>query len=130
MGSTTPTTAGRVGVDPAGLSRDAAVASAWSADELVHDVITARAAEQAGHCARTYAPRIGEVTCPVLVVHGDADPIAPVDGSRRLEGQGPEVVVVPGARHDLLHETGFTRVDRRVVVARKDAKPRKRRMAI
>lgn len=51
-----------------------------------------------------------------------------VFGLRRRLGQdsGPAAKTA----HDLLHETGFTRVDRRVVVARKDAKPRKRRMAI
>ncbi len=49
-------------------------------------------------------------------------------GLRRRLGQdrGPR----PKAAHDLLHETGFTRVDRRVVVARTDAKPRKRRMTL
>jgi dolichyl-phosphate beta-glucosyltransferase len=46
---------------------------------------------------------------------------------RRLgQDQGPR----PKTAHDLLHETGFTRVDRRVVVARTDVKPRKRRMTL
>lgn len=49
-------------------------------------------------------------------------------GLRRRLGQdkGPK----PAAAHDLLHQTGFTRIDRRVVVARRDAKPRKRRMSL
>ena len=46
---------------------------------------------------------------------------------RRL---GHDLGPVPKAPHDLLHETGFTRIDRRVVVARKDVKPRKRRMTL
>lgn len=46
---------------------------------------------------------------------------------RRLgQSQGPKI----STTHDLLHETGFTRIDRRVVVARKDVKPRKRRMTL
>jgi hypothetical protein len=49
-------------------------------------------------------------------------------GLRRRLGQdhGPKA----STAHDLLHETGFTRIDRRVVVARTDAKPRKRRMTL
>jgi dolichyl-phosphate beta-glucosyltransferase len=48
-----------------------------------------------------------------------------VFGLRRRLGKdhGPTVKTA----HDLLHETGFTRVDRRVVVARRDSKPRRRR---
>ena len=51
-----------------------------------------------------------------------------VFGLRRRLGQ--ELGPVPKTAHDLLHETGFTRIDRRVVVARMDARPRKRRMTL
>lgn len=101
----TPTTPGKVGVDPAALSRDPAAVAAWSADELVHDVITARAAEQAAACAQRFGPRVGEASCPVLIVHGDADTIAPIGPTLAKDGPGVEVVVRAGARHDLLHES-------------------------
>jgi dolichyl-phosphate beta-glucosyltransferase len=50
-----------------------------------------------------------------------------VFGLRRRLGQvqGPKA----STAHDLLHETGFTRIDRNVVIARRDVKPRKRRMS-
>lgn len=43
------------------------------------------------------------VQCPVLIVHGDADDVIPVDHGQRLRGMfaGPaEIVVVPGAGHN------------------------------
>lgn len=46
---------------------------------------------------------------------------------RRLgREEGPR----PAAAHDLLHETGFVRIDRRVLVAKQNVKPRTRRMTL
>ena len=101
-----PTTAGRIGREPAGLSRDPAAVAAWASDELVHDVITVRAAEQAAECARACGGRLGEVGCPVLILHGTDDPECPADQSARRAVAGVEVRQVEGARHDLLHESG------------------------
>jgi alpha-beta hydrolase superfamily lysophospholipase len=100
-----PTTAGRTGLDPEALSRDPAAVAAWRADELVHDVVTVRAAEQAVACARACADRLGALTCPALILHGDGDTVSDAARSAALAGPGVEVVRVEGARHDLLHET-------------------------
>jgi len=43
------------------------------------------------------------VTCPVLIVHGDADEVIPVDQGKALRAMfaGPaEIVIVPGAGHN------------------------------
>jgi len=44
--------------------------------------------------------RIGSLSCPVLVVHGDADAVVPVE-------RGPELAAaIPGARLEILEGAG------------------------
>ena len=100
-----PTTPGRIGSMVEDLTGDEAQRAAWRSDELVHDVITVRAAEQAGEIARTYRPRLGELSIPVLVLHGSEDRVADPAPSRELEGT-VEVRILEGLSHDLLHERG------------------------
>lgn len=45
---------------------------------------------------------VARITCPVLVIHGDADPTVPVDQARALHGAlagHRELCVLPGADH-------------------------------
>ena len=99
-----PNAPGRVLRAPEDLTGDAAQLAAWKADELVHDVITLRAAEEAQRCAAACRADLARAGCPVLVLHGSADPLAPA-GSTPASA-GVEVEVVQGGRHDLLHDTG------------------------
>ncbi len=50
--------------------------------------------------------RLGELTMPVLLLWGDADPISPVAVGERLAELIPraELVLVPGGSHDLVAE--------------------------
>ena len=96
-----PESPGRIGLDPAQLTGDPAQQAAWREDELVHDIVTLRAGEQAAEMARVYPARIGEAGCPVLVLVGSGDTADP--GGRSLAGEGIEVREVEG-RHDLLHD--------------------------
>jgi pimeloyl-ACP methyl ester carboxylesterase len=52
------------------------------------------------------ADRLREISIPVLLLWGDADPISPVAVGRRLAGLFPnaELLVVPGGTHDLAAE--------------------------
>jgi alpha-beta hydrolase superfamily lysophospholipase len=100
-----PTTAGRLGLDPSALSRSPEAIAAWKSDALVHDVITLRAAEQAAQGASDVSSRIGELRCPVLILHGSADTVSPPRASSARAGGSVEVRILEGARHDLLHET-------------------------
>ena len=52
------------------------------------------------------SPRLRDVTAPVLLLWGDADPISPVAVGERLAALLPdaELVVIPGGTHDLAHE--------------------------
>ena len=59
-----------------------------------------------GHRFDTIAPvrSIRQVACPVLLVHGQADTLVPVEDARRIlaqaQGQGARLLEVPGAGHD------------------------------
>ncbi|HVS18960.1 MAG TPA: alpha/beta fold hydrolase [Planctomycetota bacterium] len=102
-----PETPGRVLREPADLTGDPAALAAWKADDLVHDVITLRAAEEALRCAAVCRGNLERADCPVLVLHGSADPLAPAGSTQA--GGAVEVEVVERGRHDLLHDTHAAR---------------------
>jgi alpha-beta hydrolase superfamily lysophospholipase len=58
-----------------------------------------------------------QVTVPALVVHGDADRIAPLAGARTLAARLPhaDLVVVRGGRHDVLNDINHRTVAAHVV---------------
>lgn len=99
-----PTTPGRIGWTPDQLLRDDAARAARARDELLHDVITRRAADEAAEAARDVRGRATSAGVPVLVLHGSDDPIGDADESRRAAGEGVDVRILEGARHDLLHD--------------------------
>jgi alpha-beta hydrolase superfamily lysophospholipase len=101
-----PNTPGRVLREAGELSGDPAQVAAWTSDELVHDVITLRAAEEAQRCAAACRTELARANCPVLIVHGSADALAPAASSRATAGPAIEVREVAGGRHDLLHDVG------------------------
>lgn len=99
------------GLDAEGLSRDPEVVRRYREDPLVKDRMTARFA--AGLFATVDALRAAfdRIDRPVLILHGGADPICPVAGSRLLfERLSPVVAkqsrltVYPGLRHEIFNE--------------------------
>lgn len=101
-----PSSPGRVGMAPEALTGQAAAQAAWRGDELVHDIVTLRAAQQASELAELCRARLAEVGVPVLVLAGADDSIADPASARALAGSGIEVRVKDGVQHDLLHEAG------------------------
>ena len=102
----TPKSEGRTMYTPDGLTSASAQATAWSASELTHDVISQRAIDEAERSATEHLTRIAELDVPILVVHGSEDPVSDVTPSRALEGSGVQVLIAEGARHHPLHDTG------------------------
>ena len=47
------------------------------------------------------ADRIGDLECPILIVHGDADRVIPVEDAFRLleNASDGQVLIVPGGEH-------------------------------
>ncbi|ORB72343.1 alpha/beta hydrolase [Mycobacterium shinjukuense] len=91
------------------ISRDPAVVQAYNADPLVyHGRVPAgigRALLQVGETMPRRAPAL---TAPLLVVHGTADRLIPIEGSRRLvECVGStdvELTEYPGLYHEVFNE--------------------------
>ena len=91
------------------VSRDPQVVAAYEADPLVHHgrlpTGIGRALIELGE---SMPRRAGAITAPLLVVHGEADRLVPVAGSRRLvECIGsPDVhlKVYPGLYHEVFNE--------------------------
>nr|WP_243436147.1 alpha/beta hydrolase [Acanthopleuribacter pedis] len=92
-------------LDPAGLSRDEQVVADYLKDEWVHGLITAKFVEvlAGGLWANHEAAR---VTCPVLLMHGDQDPITSVSASKSFAAVAPNchLKLWPGLRHELHNE--------------------------
>ena len=101
----TPMSAGSTGYTADDLTSVAGQATAWSASELTHEIITQRAIDEAERSAREHLSKVDALDVPLLVVHGTDDPIAPVDKARALGEQGVKVVLAEGARHHPLHDT-------------------------
>ena len=108
-------------VDPAWLSKQAEVRRDYSEDPLVFQGVTVswlRAVDEAIEQAQREAAVIPP---PVLMMHGSDDLLVPIAGSKRFvetrsnAGATTDLVVWPGARHELFNETERDRVRGRVV---------------
>ncbi len=96
------------GLDPNGLSRDPEVVRAYLEDPLVHLRLTVSLAAGLASASRRTASAGARVAIPLLILHGEADPICPVDGSRAFHAQvsvpGTRLHVYPKLRHEIFNE--------------------------
>jgi hypothetical protein len=56
------------------------------------------------------ARKIAAVKCPIMVTHGDADEVIPVEQGKKVFGAAPEpkkLLIVPQGKHWLLNEKGY-----------------------
>lgn len=93
-----------LGLDVSGISRDPAVVQSYRDDPLVHPLVSVRwGTEMLAAIARVRS-RAHEVQLPVLVLHGEADPISSIDGSRELfsavSSADKTLRVYPGTLHE------------------------------
>lgn len=91
------------------VSRDPRVVSAYEADPLVyHGKMPAGIGRALIGVGETMPKRAAAITAPLLVVHGEADRLIPVHGSRRLlECVGTtdaHLKVYPGLYHEVFNE--------------------------
>lgn len=97
-------------LDPEALSRDPAVGAAYAADPLVHHGPFQREMLEAWQrCLDGIADGPGLGALPTLWVHGEDDPLVPIEGTRvGIEQLRPERLQqrsYPGARHEVFNET-------------------------
>ncbi|WP_226344325.1 alpha/beta hydrolase [Agilicoccus flavus] len=96
-------------IDPATLSRDPEVGRAYVEDPLVWHGGFKRPTIQALTTALAAVRDAGAVDVPILWLHGQDDPLVPIEGSRQgwpgLAGSRGSSTTYPGARHEILNET-------------------------
>jgi len=97
-------------IDIATLSRDLSVGEAYAADPLVwHGPFKRPTVEALDRCLRAIAAggRLGGL--PTLWVHGEADELVPLAGTRagieEIRGEDLSEIIYPGARHEVFNET-------------------------
>ena len=100
----TPRSEGSTGYSADALTSRPGQATAWSANELTHEVITVRAIEEARRSAALDLPKVGTLGLPVLLLHGEDDELASVERTRALAGGTVDVQTFEGQRHHLLHD--------------------------
>ena len=99
-----PRSEGALGRSPEAMTSDTDEAHKWSADELVHDVVTLRAGEEAQRLAAEADTLLGGAGVPTLVLLGGDDTIGAQLWPAAQEVAGVEVKSYPGGRHDLFHD--------------------------
>jgi alpha-beta hydrolase superfamily lysophospholipase len=101
--------AGVFNLDLKKFSRDPAVVSEGSADPLVYQGSAAArtAVELLGAIGRIQE-HMGELSVPVLALHGEADTVTPPSGSKQLieraQSKDKTLKLYPNLVHDLIHE--------------------------
>ena len=95
-------------IDAAGLSRDPEVVSGYRKDPLVFQKMTLSFARELFTAIEGAAGGAGDVQLPMLLLHGDADPICPVGASRdffdRLAVAERRLETYPGLLHEIFNE--------------------------
>jgi alpha-beta hydrolase superfamily lysophospholipase len=96
------------GLDPHGLSRDPAVVRGYLEDPHVHRTMTASLAAEILEAIPRTAGAASRVAVPLLVLHGEEDPMCPVEGSRAffagVKCAGSRLTTYPGLRHEIFNE--------------------------
>jgi len=95
-------------IDPAGLSRSPEVVKAYCDDPLVFSKVSLSFAKALFGAIRRSAMAGVRIRIPMLLLHGEDDPICPVAGSRLLYSQfeaGRAVLkTYPGLLHEIFNE--------------------------
>jgi len=102
------------GLDPNGLSRDPAVVKGYLEDPLVSRSMTTSLAAELLSAVPETAARAAEVSVPLLMLHGDEDPLCPADGSRAFFDEvavaASDLRLYPRLRHEIFNEPERERV--------------------
>ena len=93
-----------LGVDGTRLSRDPAMVKAYDEDPLVHHTATARWGTETLDAIDRVRSRMSEIALPILILHGEDDPVNAVQGSRELfaavSSKDKELHTYPGGKHE------------------------------
>jgi len=109
----------RLGIDATALSRDPAVVEAYRADPLVTSRATARWGAESLAAVRRVKEGMARLDVPLLILHGEADPLNMVSGAKALREAVPRqdvtLRVYAGVRHEPHNDAGHEQVAADVV---------------
>lgn len=103
----------RSGIAAEFLSRDAKVVAEYLADPLVNSKVSPALGLGLVEIGPWLLGRAERLNCPVMLMHGDADGVASIEGSRdfcRRAGELCNLVEFPGFFHELHHDLGSAQV--------------------
>lgn len=102
------------GIAPDSISRDPRVVADYVADPLIPSTLSVGLGAALIDAARALAERGDEVEVPLLIVHGEADTLCDVEGSRafhaRVNAPGSALRTYPALRHEVFNEPERERV--------------------
>lgn len=93
------------GLNAAGLSHDQTIMDSYLNDPLVHDKVTVRWFTEFISAGQESLSRAGELTVPLLIIHGRNDPIVDYQGSIKTMEQASSPDKTLYIFNGLLHET-------------------------
>ena len=103
-------------LDPNKMSRDSKEVDKYVNDPLVHGLATPRFGMEYERTRQQVVANEKKLDLPLLVVHGEADGVNPVEGSREIMKNSPAqldktIKTYPGAYHELFNEIPETRAE-------------------
>ena len=107
MGSLLPELSMPTGLDPKAISRDPEVVTKYINDPLVHGTATTAMAKNTLDAISWAFQHANEWTLPLLLMHGDCDQIAFIEGSREFSSKirgDCTLKIWPGLCHELHNE--------------------------
>jgi alpha-beta hydrolase superfamily lysophospholipase len=94
----------QMGLDKSGLSRKQEIADELADDPLIHSCVTLRWGSETLDAIAWVKSHIDQLDLPVLITHGDADPIIAPDGSRaifqQIQSSDKTLTLYPGSYHE------------------------------
>ena len=73
-----------MGLDKSGLSRNESVTESLNADPLIHPYVTLRWGSETLNTIEWVKGHVDQLSLPILLTHGDADPIVAPEGSCKI----------------------------------------------
>jgi len=96
------------GLDSSALSHDLKVVDDYVHDPLVHDLVSARWYMEFTRAGQECLQRAGELTLPLLIIHGSADAVVDPQGSRQVmqkaSSQDKRLFLFDGLYHETMNE--------------------------
>lgn len=94
----------KMGLDKCALSRDQSIANQVAEDPLIHPYVTLRWGTETLKTIAWVKDHINQLSLPILLTHGEADPIVTPDGSRdifqRIPTDEKTLNIYPGSYHE------------------------------